>query len=232
MRRGSSISYIKYLKTLQTSSSYQVEDGSTLDYDDSFDDIEVDEENDPTFDGSENEEDRDDDATGKRKRTWKSVQDRFRRSRHKRYLGRFRKYLEDHGTKKQKIDDIDTFVFERFVASKYWITTFKHRHGIVSRKIMLFVTKHVLDDAEEIEQAAARFLELHCTRTLSCESEKLTMAAVKSKNAITHSCTVQPVINQADEVVGPIYLYFKEPDEWICESEFANMFFRLQFELS
>ena len=227
-------------------------------------------------------------TTGKRKHTWKSVQHRFKRIRHIQYLGRFRKYLEDHGTKKQKIDDIDTFVFERFesarenclpihdidlkrwalqraqqqsllefAASRHWITTFKHRHGIVSRKITKFVTKHALDDAEEIEQAAARFLkeakaemqeyrpteimntdqvglekELYSTRTLSYQSEKLTVAAVKSKNAITHSYTVQPMINLAGEVVGPIYLCLKEPDGRISESEFAHMLSCLQFKLS
>ncbi|CAF1309928.1 unnamed protein product [Adineta ricciae] len=36
----------------------------------------------------------------------------------KRYLGRFRKYSEDHGTKKQKADDVVTFVFERFEAPR------------------------------------------------------------------------------------------------------------------
>ena len=52
-----------------------------------------------------------------------------------------------------------------FAASKHWITTFKNRHGIVSREITKFVTKHALDDAEEIEQAAARFLKEAKTKT-------------------------------------------------------------------
>ena len=55
-----------------------------------------------------------DETTGKRKHTWKSVQRRFRRVGHIQHLGRFRKYLERHGTKKQKIDDIDALVYERF----------------------------------------------------------------------------------------------------------------------
>jgi hypothetical protein len=173
------------LDDVVTSSSYEVE-------------------NDPTFHGSESEKDTGDDAllttfsleymknvvdfydatdetTGKRKHTWKSVQHRFKRVHHIRYLGRFRKYLKNHGTKKQKIDDIDTFVFERFeaayenclsihdidlkrwalqraqqqsflefAASKHWTAAFKHRHHILSRKITKFVTKHALDDAEEL----------------------------------------------------------------------------------
>lgn len=54
--------------------------------------------------------------------------------------------------------------------------------------------------------------ELYFTWTLSYQGEKLTMAAVKSKNAITHSYTVQLIINMAGEVVGPIYQCLKEPD--------------------
>jgi len=300
------------LDNVLTSSSYEVENENTLDYDDSFDvahedesyDTETEEENDPTFYGGESENeiggdvllktfsleymknvidfyDAIDETTGKRKHTWKSVQHRFRRVGHIQYLGRFRKYLEKHGTKKQKIDDIDTFVYERFEAarenclpihdidlkrwalqraqaqsfhefsvSKHWITTFKHRHDIVSRKITKFVTKHALNDADELEQLAVQFVkeakaemqhyspeeimntdqvglekELHSTRTLSYQGEKLTVAAIKSKNAITHSYTLQPMINLAGEVVGPIYLCLKEPNGRISESEFARSFY-------
>ena len=74
--------------------------------------------------------------------------------------------------------------------------------------------------------------ELHSTRTLNYQGGKLTVAAVKSKNAITHSYTVQPMINLAGEVVGPIYLCLKKPDGRISESEFAHMLSCLQFKLS
>ncbi|CAF1688983.1 unnamed protein product, partial [Adineta ricciae] len=66
--------------------------------------------------------------------------------------------------------------------------------------------------------------ELHCIRTLSCQGGKLTMAAVKFKNAITHSYTLQPMINQAGEVVGPIYLCFKESGGRISKNVRAKMF--------
>ncbi len=132
-----------------------------------------------------------------------------------------------------------------FTASKHWITAFKHRHNIVSRKITKFVTKHVVDDADQTEQSSIEFVEqakaemqhysseaimntdqvglhkeLHSTRTLSYQGEKLTVATVKSQNAITHSYTVQPIINLAGEVVGPICLCFKEPNGRISQSKF------------
>lgn len=38
----------------------------------------------------------------------------FRRIPHQNYLARFRHYLEKHGTKKQKLDEIDDHVFDMF----------------------------------------------------------------------------------------------------------------------
>ncbi|CAF1592593.1 unnamed protein product [Adineta ricciae] len=108
------------LEEIATSSSYQVEDESRLYYDDEIDDMEVDEENDPNFDGSDNEEDREDDAL------------------------------------------LRTFSLEYM-----------------------------------------QNVELHSTRTLSYQGEKLLVAG---------------------EVVGPIYLCLKEPDRRISENVRAKMF--------
>ena len=52
--------------------------------------------------------------TGKRKRRWETVKHKFRRIPHQTYLSRFRRYLEKHGTKKQKLNKIDDFVFDMF----------------------------------------------------------------------------------------------------------------------
>ena len=48
--------------------------------------------------------------------------------------------------------------------------------------------------------------ELYPTGTLSYQVEKLTMAIVKSRNAMTHYFPLQRMINLAGEVVGSIYL--------------------------
>ena len=66
--------------------------------------------------------------------------------------------------------------------------------------------------------------ELDSTRTLSYQGEKLTVTPIKFKNAITHSYTLQPMINLADEIVGPIYLCLKQPNRRISESEFVHSF--------
>ena len=39
---------------------------------------------------------------------------KVRRIPHQTYLSRFRRYLEKHGTKKQKLDKIDDYVFDMF----------------------------------------------------------------------------------------------------------------------
>ena len=77
-----------------------------------------------------------DETTGKRKHTWKCVHHRYKRVRHIWDLGRFRKYLEDHGKKKQKIDDIDTFVFGRFEAARetFLLSTTSSSHARLDRE--------------------------------------------------------------------------------------------------
>ena len=52
--------------------------------------------------------------TGKRKHSWSSLQNRFKKVKDRSYIRRFRKYIENRGTKKQKLDEIDSFVYESF----------------------------------------------------------------------------------------------------------------------
>ena len=53
-------------------------------------------------------------------------------------------------------------------------------------------------------------LERHSSRILSYEGEKVTMACGRSKNATTHSYTIQPMISAAGKLVGPLFLYLNE----------------------
>lgn len=62
-------------------------------------------------------------------------------------------------------------------------------------------------------------LEMHSTRTLSYQGEKVTLARIRSKNATTHSYTIQPMISLAGKLVGPIFLCLKEPKGKMSESE-------------
>ena len=58
-------------------------------------------------------------TTGQRKRNWCSVKHMFRRIPNPQYITRFRKYVEAGGTKQQKIDDIDSYVYHQFESARY-----------------------------------------------------------------------------------------------------------------
>ena len=125
-------------KSILTSSSYDHEYATTLDY--STPDTEIDgceeDPDEPTTDQDYEEEDLEtpvyksfsfgymkraiefyddiDQKTGKRKHSWKNVKRQFRRIPYQYYLARFRTYIEWSGTKKQKIDSVEDFVYDKF----------------------------------------------------------------------------------------------------------------------
>ena len=101
----------------------------------------------------------------------------------------------------QKAAEDPSLVFE---ASEHWLRVFKCRHHICSRKIKKLVTHHHAEDTTAIIESADSFvryakrlmqnyaheeilntdqvgleLELDSSRTLSYESEKVTMARVR-----------------------------------------------------
>lgn len=61
-------------------------------------------------------------------------------------------------------------------------------------------------------------LEIRFARTLSYKSEKITVGAVRSTNASTHSYTVQPTITLDDNLLSPLYLYLEEPKGHMSEN--------------
>ena len=207
------------------------------------------------------------DSTGKRRRSWKIVHNRFRTLPNQSYVSRFRHYLEHQGTKRQKIYDIDHELFNKFEnarerclpvhefdiqrwalqlarklkledfhASRHWLSNWKSRYSIVGRKITNIVTKHEIQNFEEVEKTKDDFLkefhylsksykeaeimntdqvgiekEQHSTRTLEFQDTKKVYGVVKSKNATTHSHTLQPTISLDGKLVGPILLCLQEP---------------------
>jgi hypothetical protein len=202
----------------------------------------------------------------KRTNSFSNLQNRFKRVKDKSYIRRFRKYIESQGTKKQKLDQIDSFVYKSFdnsrqqllsihdidlkrwalrkaselgdktfMASDYWLYTFKKRHNIVSRKISKLVTKRDVVDKDIINKSADEFtcnvqkivmnynrnyilntdqsglqLEMFSNRTLTYQGEKLTLSTVRSVNNTTHSYTVQPIITMSGHLIGPLFLCLKE----------------------
>ncbi|CAF1141215.1 unnamed protein product [Rotaria sordida] len=162
-----------------------------------------------------------DPKTQKRRHTIKSVMRRFPRITHRRYLSRFRTYLQNNGTKKQKIDCINDYtVTKREVADEDIINkSIEHFIEEVRDLLPSYNHRSILNT----DQTAFEF-EMHSTRTLSYVGEKATLSAVRSKNKITHRYTVQPTINLAGQIVGPVFVCLQEKDGRMGERVRKNLF--------
>ncbi|CAF3401617.1 unnamed protein product, partial [Rotaria sp. Silwood2] len=109
----------------ETSNEYENEDDKNTFYDDNSSEA------DDEWESKENERERHDlsdysleymkevvayadakDSSGKRRRAWKSVHEKYKRIPAQTYISRFRKYLEQQGTKRQKIQKVDEMVFQ------------------------------------------------------------------------------------------------------------------------
>jgi len=218
--------------------------------------------------------------TGKRKHIWKNVKHHFQRIPYQYYMARFRKYVEEEKTKKQKVDSVDDFVddkferardllcpvhdidlkrwsyqqarsmsFNEFTGSDTWLLNFKHKHDMCSRKITKVVTKREVKNEDDIQKSSDLFmaevrkllshydednvlntdqsgleLEIHSSRTLSHRGERTTLSTVRSKNATTHSYTVQPMISLSGKVIGPVFLCLKEPGGRMSDNIKSSLF--------
>ena len=58
------------------------------------------------------------DSLGKRRRSWKTVKHRFRSIPDQNYISRFRKYLAQQGTKRQKTQNIEDIVYKIFLNAR------------------------------------------------------------------------------------------------------------------
>ena len=55
------------------------------------------------------------DSSGKRRRSWKIVKNRYRSISDQNYISRFRKYLAQRGTKRKKTQNVDKIVYNKFL---------------------------------------------------------------------------------------------------------------------
>ena len=58
------------------------------------------------------------DENGERRRSWNIISHRYRMLPDRTYVNRFRKYIQQHGTKRQKIESIDELVLKKFVNAR------------------------------------------------------------------------------------------------------------------
>ncbi|CAF4573404.1 unnamed protein product [Rotaria sp. Silwood2] len=55
---------------------------------------------------------------GKRRRSWKSIHNRFKSIPNQNYISNYRHYLERHGTKRQKTQNVDELVFKKGIEAR------------------------------------------------------------------------------------------------------------------
>ena len=121
--------------------------------------------------------------------TFRSLRHRYKQIKHKEQLRRMKQYVNFQGTKVQKLQQIDKFIYAEFVrirelslpihdcnvrrlamkkarslnlpdfvASHHWLSDFKRRHHISSRKIIKLGTKHDIEDRETTLKSAENFV--------------------------------------------------------------------------
>ena len=81
--------------------------------------------------------------TGRKKHTWNSLQHRFPKVKNRNYIQRFRKYLDNGGTKLQKLKEIDRFTYERVVNAR---SQFLMIHDIHLKRWALIKAKQLNDN--------------------------------------------------------------------------------------
>lgn len=143
--------------------------------------------------------------------------------------------IHDLDLQRWALKTADEVKLNNFHASHGWLINFKRRHGIVSRRITNMVTRHDVENYNVVQKSKQDFLvqyyhllsdyspsevintdqsgvekEVHSSRTLSAIGMKKVYGIVSSKNACTHSYTVQPSISLDGKVVGPILLCLQE----------------------
>nr|XP_012217170.1 PREDICTED: uncharacterized protein LOC105669005 [Linepithema humile] len=124
---------------------------------------------------------------------------------------------------------------EFFTASSKWIHNFKIKHGIVSRKINKFTTQTLLSKKDDLVQEANQFVskireqisllgadnvynsdqsgfnyESHAGRTLSFKGTAQVECLTQSKNSLTHSYTIQPIVSASGLLKSPLFIVLQE----------------------
>ncbi|GMT17781.1 hypothetical protein PFISCL1PPCAC_22111, partial [Pristionchus fissidentatus] len=120
--------------------------------------------------------------------------------------------------------------------SQSWVTRFKRKRRIGSRRTTKFVSKVNHDDDKAIKTAAADFVasikeemktrplnqicnsdqsgflkELHSMRSLAPIGEKTVVRCVQSKSSLTHSYTVMPLIFADGSMGDYLFVVLQEP---------------------
>jgi hypothetical protein len=109
------------------------------------------------------------DATGRRRRrhTWKSTKHRFKSVPHQQYISRFRYYIEQHGTKREKIQIAEDFVYDKFEEARNRVLPVHDRD--LRRRTLQKVAEHSVLNFQASEHWLRVFKHRHriCSRKIT-----------------------------------------------------------------
>ncbi|CAF3819966.1 unnamed protein product, partial [Rotaria sp. Silwood1] len=209
-------SLLKMIDDVCHCTSYEIESDTALDYDDEdefggFEDEDADsadESVDPGFDESaegknmttranfsleyiKNVIDYYDarDSKGRKKHTWKSTQHRFKSVPHRQYITRFRHYIEQHGTKREKLQIIDDFVYDMFEEARENVLP------VHDRDLKRWALQKAAEDPSLVFEASEHWLRVFKYRHRIC-SRKITKLVTRH-----HAEDTDAIIESADSFV-------------------------------
>jgi len=90
-------------------------------------------------------------------------------------------------------------------------------------EVRTLLPRYTADYVLNTDKSGLEF-EINSSRTLSYHGDKITLATVRSKNASTHSYTVQLMISLSDKLVGPVLLCLTEPTGKMSDNIKNNLF--------
>ena len=209
-------SLLKMLNNVCNCTSYEIESDVTLDYDDEeefggFEDEDTDstdESVDPSFDESAKDGNMTNktnfsldymkkvidyydarDSKGQRKHTWKSTQHRFKSVSHRQYITRFRHYIEQHGTKREKLEVVDDFVYDMFEEARDNVLP------VHDRDLKRWALQKAAEDSSLISEASEHWLRVFKHHHRIC-SRKVTKLVTRH-----HAEDTDAIIESADSFV-------------------------------
>lgn len=126
-----------------------------------------------------------------------------------------------------------------FQASESWLTRFKRRHGIVSRKVTIYTSRSEQEKTTQIAESIGNFTQDYARetrffdhahiwnfdqtgfnyepsnlRTLSFKGERDTCLLLDSHNKHTHSYTLQPMILRSGHLFPKVLLVMQDGEEF------------------
>ncbi|CAF4147377.1 unnamed protein product, partial [Rotaria sordida] len=181
-----------------------------------------------------------------RKRKWRTTKHLFQHVPNPQCIACFRKYIEASGTRRQKLDNLDTYIFNQFEHIRHQYLSV---HDIDLRRCGPKKARELnLNDFQASDGWLYNFkhqheicsrkitklilnthqisieLEPHGDRTLTHNEEKSTCRSVLLLGAATHSYTIQPTITMDGCVLNPLYMCLKEVSGHISENLKKNLF--------